>query len=151
VTSSEPYVLVVDDFEDGREMLSEYLRFHGLPVVEAPDGKTALQIARERTPAIVLMDLRMAGMDGFQTTEALRSDAASREVIVIAISAHVMKNAIETAFSVGCDGFISKPYEIEAVAKAVSDVLRRGHEGLAAHAALFHLVQPATIDATAAA
>jgi two-component system cell cycle response regulator DivK len=140
--ASEPYILVVDDFEDGREMLSEYLRFRGLPVVEASNGETAVKLARERKPTVVLMDMRMPGMDGWQATKALRNDPATQDVIVIAISAHVMDEATSTAFAAGCDAFIPKPYDISSVAKGVASVFRHGRAGLNTHADLFHLGQP---------
>lgn len=140
--SSEPYVLVVDDFDDGREMLSEYLRFRGLPVLEAPDGETALRLARARKPAVVLMDIRMSGMDGWQATQVLKNDPATQDVIVIAISAHVLNHASNTSFAVGCDAFIPKPYDITSVADGVTAVFERGYEGLTAHADLFHLCGP---------
>ena len=139
MSSPDPYILVVDDFDDGREMLSEYLRFRGLPVVEAPDGETALQLARDRNPAVILMDIRMTGIDGLQATKALKSDPATEDVIVIAISAQVMDKSSNSAFAVGCDAFIPKPYDITSVADGVTAVFERGHEGLAAHSALFHL------------
>ena len=66
MASPEPYVLVVDDSDDGREMLSEYLRFRGLAVVEASSGENAIELARQRKPTVVLMDIRMPGMDGWQ-------------------------------------------------------------------------------------
>ena len=144
MASPEPYILVVDDFPDGREMLSEYLRFRGLPIVEAADGETALQLVRERRPAVVLMDLRMPGIDGWDTAKALKSDPATEDVIIIALSAHVMDKATANAFAVGCDGFVPKPYDITSVADGVADVFQRGRDGLAAHADLFHRCAPSS-------
>ena len=144
VASPEPYILVVDDFPDGREMLSEYLRFRGLPIVEAADGETALQLVRERKPTVVLMDLRMPGIDGWDTAKALKSDPATEDVIIIALSAHVMDKATANAFAVGCDGFIPKPYDLTRVADGVADVFQRGRDGLTAHADLFHRCAPSS-------
>jgi CheY-like chemotaxis protein len=144
VASPEPYILVVDDFADGREMLSEYLRFRGLPVVEAADGETALRLVRERKPTVVLMDLRMPGIDGWDTASALKNDPATSDVIIIAMSAHVMNKATATAFAVGCDGFIPKPYDLMTVADGVADVFQRGRDALAAHADLFHRCTPSS-------
>ena len=144
MASPEPYILVVDDFADGREMLAEYLRFRGLPVVEAADGETALQLVRERKPTMVLMDLRMPGIDGWDTARAIRNDPATADVIIIALSAHVMNQATANAFAVGCDGFIPKPYDITTVADGVADVFERGRDGLAGHTDLFHRCTPAS-------
>ena len=150
MASPEPYILVVDDFVDGREMLSEYLRFRGLPVVEAADGETALQLVRQRKPAVVLMDLRMPGIDGWDTARTIRNDPATEDVIIIAMSAHVMNKATAHAFAVGCDGFIPKPYDITTVGNGVADVFQHGRDGLAAHADLFHRTPSSEQPGTAA-
>ena len=84
------YVLVVDDFADGREMVAEYLTFRGLSVVTASEGAEALRIARERPPAVVLMDLTMPGVDGWEATRRLKADPRTAESIVIALTAHAL-------------------------------------------------------------
>ena len=120
-----PYVLVVDDFPDGREMLAEYLGFQGFTVVEATNGEAALALARERPPALILMDLQMPGMGGWEATRQLKADPRTRHIPVIALSAHAMGPDEGIARRAGCDGFLSKPFEIRAVGDAVEQVLRR--------------------------
>ena len=125
-----PSVLIVDDSVDGREMLAEYLRFRGFDVIEAVDGESALREARARRPAVILMDLQMPGIDGWQATRLLKADPATRDIIVIALTAHALTPDEGIAREAGCDGFISKPYEITAVGDVVGEVLRRGRPGL---------------------
>jgi CheY-like chemotaxis protein len=126
-----PYVLVVDDFPDGREMLAEYLGFRGFTVVEATSGEAALELARKRRPALILMDLEMPGIGGWEATRQLKADPRTRGIPIIALSAHAMAPDEGIARRAGCDGFLSKPFEIRAVGDAVEQVLRRARtEGL---------------------
>ncbi len=128
----KPSVLIVDDSTDGREMLAEYLTFRGFDVIEATDGESALREARARRPKLILMDLQMPGIGGWEATRRLKADPDTREIIVIALTARALTPYEGIARSAGCDAFISKPYDITAVADAVSEVLRRGRRGLAA-------------------
>lgn len=131
-----PYVLVVDDSSDGREMLAEYLTFRGFEVVEAADGQAALTLARERPPAVILMDLQMPGLDGWKATQELKADPATKDILVIALTAHALQPDEGIARRAGCDGFITKPYDITAVADAVAEVVRHAPSGLIAIDAL---------------
>ena len=117
-------------------MLSEYLTFRGFDVVAAADGDAALAQARSRRPALILMDLQMAGMSGWDATRQLRADPATQDIIVIAVTAHALQPDEGIARRAGCDGFISKPYDITKVGNAVGEVLRHGRRGLAAIDAL---------------
>jgi two-component system cell cycle response regulator DivK len=123
-------VLLVDDFRDGREMLSEYLRFSGFHVAEAVDGAQALDIALKTKPRVVLMDLTMPGMDGWEATRRLKADPRTRDIIVIALTANVMHGEEERARAAGCDGFIPKPFELTAVADTLRKVVRGGRVAL---------------------
>ena len=123
-------VLIVDDSLDGREMLAEYLTVRGFTVLEAIDGETALAHARQRRPSLILMDLQMPGIDGWEATRQLKADAATKDIIIIALTAHALTPAEAVARQAGCDGFIAKPFNITAVGDAVGEVLKRGRAGL---------------------
>ena len=84
----KPSILVVDDSPDGREMLVEYLVFRGFHVTEAGNGAEAIEVARRVKPNIVLMDLSMPGVDGWEATRTLKADPALQDVVVIAVTAH---------------------------------------------------------------
>src|ERR1044072_1277794 len=87
-------LLVVDDVTDGREMLSEYLRFHGFDVVEAVNGADAGDAAHKNPRPIGLMDLTMPGVDGWEATRRLKADARTRDVIVIAVTANALRGPL---------------------------------------------------------
>ena len=130
LVDSKPYILIVDDFPDGREMLAEYLAFRGMTAVTSCDGEEALKVARERPPAVVLMDLTMPGMDGWEATRQLKADPITRDAIVIALTAHALAPDEGTARQAGCDGFIAKPYDLEALGNALERLLSAGRPAL---------------------
>jgi len=136
MTALDRYVLIVDDSPDGREMLAEYLTFRGFSVVAAPTGEIAFELARKRPPALILMDLQMPGIGGWEATRRLKSDALTKNIVVIAVTAHALMPDEGIARQAGCDAFIAKPYDIMAVGDAVGEVLARGRRGLAAIDAL---------------
>jgi two-component system cell cycle response regulator DivK len=129
MTDARQTVLIVDDSPDGREMLAEYLTFRGFEVIEAMNGEEALTLARNRRPAVILMDLQMPGIGGWEATRQLKADPATKDIIVIAVTAHALTPDEAIARHAGCDGFIAKPYEISAVGDTVRDVLQRGRRG----------------------
>ena len=130
MTQARQSVLIVDDSPDGREMLAEYLTFRGFEVMEAVNGEEALAQARAQHPAVVLMDLQMPGIGGWEATRQLKADPATTDIIVIAVTAHALTPDEAIARQAGCDGFISKPYDIKAVADGLGEVLQRGRSGL---------------------
>jgi two-component system cell cycle response regulator DivK len=129
-TAAALSVLVVDDFPDGRELVAEYLTFRGFDVHVASDGAEAIAVARKVRPAIVLMDLSMPGIDGWQATRILKSDPNTQAITVIAVTAHALKRETDAAKAAGCDGVISKPFDLTALADALPLVLKQGPKAL---------------------
>jgi two-component system cell cycle response regulator DivK len=125
VRSLDP-VLVVDDNRDGREMLVEYLQFKGFNVREASDGATALDLAAAIRPRVILMDLAMVELDGFETTRRLRENARTKDAIIVAVTARAFAADRNEAHRAGCDGFISKPFDLATLADYVDRILRQG-------------------------
>jgi two-component system, cell cycle response regulator DivK len=125
-TTPSPLVLVVDDYADGREMVAEYLTFRGFQVLEARDGDEAIALARTMKPQIVLMDLQMPGIDGWEATRILKSDPETCNIAVVALTAHALKREVEAAFKVGCDVVIPKPCDIIALGDALGRMLEIG-------------------------
>jgi CheY-like chemotaxis protein len=117
-------VLVVDDFPDGRELLAEYLTFRGFTVHVACDGAAAIEIARRVSPEIVLMDLSMPGIDGWQAARTLKNDPRTSRITVIAVTAHALKPETEAARQAGCDGVICKPFDLTTLADVLPRVLK---------------------------
>jgi two-component system, cell cycle response regulator DivK len=127
----KPSVLVVDDFVDGREMVAEYLAFRGFEVTEARDGVEAIELARRLQPEIVLMDLRMPGMDGWEATRRLKRDPQTRHIRVVALTAHALTPEINAARKAGCDEVVAKPCDIGLLADSLIKLStgRRGARG----------------------
>lgn len=108
-TDQGPLILVVDDYEDAREMYAEYLRFCGFRVAEARNGNEALEQAFALMPDLILMDLSLPGMDGWEATRQLKADERTRQIPVVALTGHALAGASEGAKKAGCDSFVTKP------------------------------------------
>lgn len=102
-------VLVVDDFDDAREMYAEYLEFVGFEVTTAANGVEAVEKAQEGDPDIILMDLSLPIMDGWEATRLIKQDARTRDIPVMALTGHVLAGNAEHAREAGADEFVAKP------------------------------------------
>jgi CheY-like chemotaxis protein len=107
-----PKILLIEDNEMNRDMLSRRLVKRGYEVVVAVDGQEGVQKARAEVPALVLMDMSLPVLDGWEATQALRADPATRSIPVIALTAHAMAGDREKALAAGCDDFDTKPVEL---------------------------------------
>jgi CheY-like chemotaxis protein len=106
---TNPLILVVDDYQDAREMYAEYLQFSGFRVAEARNGNEAVEQAFALKPDLILMDLSLPGMDGWEATRQLKSDDRTRHIPVVALTGHALAGASEGAKKAGCDSFVTKP------------------------------------------
>jgi two-component system cell cycle response regulator DivK len=104
-----PLVLVVDDVAHGREIFAEYLEFRGFRVATAADGLEALERAFDLLPDIILMDLSLPGLDGWEATRRLKGDDRTRMIPIIALTAHALASAHDKAKAAGCDSVVTKP------------------------------------------
>jgi len=105
----KPIVLVVDDFADNREMYSEYLTFSGYEVIEAKNGIEAVEAALGRMPDIIIMDLSLPVMDGWEATRRLKADERTRRIPIVALTGHALAGHSKGAKEAGCDSFLAKP------------------------------------------
>jgi len=105
-------ILLVEDNELNRDMLSRRLRRRGYQVLEAGDGRQGVEVARRERPDLVLMDLSLPEMDGWQATRQLKGDAATRGIPVVALTAHAMRGDLRKALEAGCDDYATKPVEL---------------------------------------
>jgi CheY-like chemotaxis protein len=108
-TDTGPLILVVDDYQDAREMYAEYLQFSGFRVAEARNGNEAVAQARSLKPDLILMDLSLPGMDGWEATRVLKADDATKHIPIVALTGHALAGASEGARKAGCDSFVTKP------------------------------------------
>jgi len=118
-----PRVLVVDDYPDAREMYAEYLRFAGFDVIEAGNGLEALQRASDSQPDIILMDLSLPVMDGWEATRRLKAGKATADIPVVALTGHALAGFSDGAKKAGCDAFVTKPCLPEDIVKEIHRVL----------------------------
>jgi len=116
-------ILLVEDNELNRDMLSRRLARRGYEVVMAVDGLQALDMAASTGPALVLMDMSLPLMDGWETTRRLKADPALRAIPVIALTAHAMEGDRERALAAGCDDFDTKPIEFERLLGKIEGLL----------------------------
>jgi CheY-like chemotaxis protein len=107
--SLNPLILVVEDFDDAREMYRDYLEFSGFRVETARDGREAIEKAKKVQPDLILMDLSLPGIDGWEATRILKSSPETRHLLIVALSAHALAAEGDRARAAGCDGFIAKP------------------------------------------
>lgn len=123
IRQERPRVLVVDDYPDAREMYTEYLEFAGFEVVEAGNGVEALQRAVDSTPDIILMDLSLPVMDGWEATRRLKADERTRSIPIVALTGHALAGISEGAKEAGCDAFITKPCLPEDLVREIRTIL----------------------------
>jgi CheY-like chemotaxis protein len=104
-----PLVLIVDDFEDNRAMYVQFLAFEGFRVAEAANGAEALEQARTLLPDLIVMDLSLPVMDGWEATRRLKGDERTRRIPVLALTGHALGGHSERAKEAGCDAYLTKP------------------------------------------
>jgi two-component system cell cycle response regulator DivK len=116
-------VLLVEDNEMNRDMLSRRLIRQGFEVVVAVDGEQGVAAARRERPAIVLMDMSLPVLDGWEATRRLKADAATRGIPVIALTAHAMQGDRQHALDAGCDDYDTKPIELPRLLEKIRKLL----------------------------
>lgn len=122
---SAPLVLVVDDFQDNREMFAEYLSFSGFRVAEAATGREALELAFKLLPDLILMDLSLPEIDGWEATRYLKNDPRTQRIPIVALTGHALAGHSREAREAGCDAFLTKPCLPDALVLEIRRVLDR--------------------------
>jgi CheY-like chemotaxis protein len=125
-SAEPPLILVVDDFEDNRAMYVEYLQFQGFRVAEAVNGEDAVARAAKLHPAVVVMDLSLPVMDGWEATRRIKADPKTKDVVVIALTGHAEAAHAKKATEAGCDDFVPKPCLPEQLAEKIREHVESG-------------------------
>jgi len=120
-----PRLLIVEDNEMNRDMLSRRLAKRGYDVAIAVDGEQGLAMARSAPPALILMDMSLPGLDGWEATRQLKALPETRGVPVIALTAHAMAGDREKAIAAGCDDFDTKPVDLPRLLAKIEALLGR--------------------------
>jgi two-component system cell cycle response regulator DivK len=118
-------VLVVEDDSKSRKLVRDLLTFKGYEIIEAETGEEGVGLAQERRPSLILMDIRLPGIDGIQALGRLRAEVATRGIPVMAMTASVMSGDRQRVLAAGFDAFQSKPIKIKEFVAAVEQLLER--------------------------
>ncbi|HWK54995.1 MAG TPA: response regulator [Hyphomicrobiales bacterium] len=119
-------LLLVEDNPENRDMLSRRLRKRGFDLVYAEDGEEAVALAANAAPALILMDLNLPVMDGWEATRRIKADPATASIPVIALSAHAMAGDGQSALDAGCDDYDTKPVELPRLLEKMQRLLPGG-------------------------
>lgn len=120
---TQPLVLVVEDYPDAREMYVAYLQFSGYDVAEATNGVEAIEMAETLMPDIILMDLALPRMDGWEATRRLKGSDRTRHIPIVALTGHALAGHAEGARQAGCDAFVTKPCLPDALVAEIRRLL----------------------------
>jgi two-component system cell cycle response regulator DivK len=123
--AEEALVLVVEDYQDAREMYAAYLQFSGYRVAEATNGVEAIEKTLELLPDIILMDLALPKMDGWEATRRLKSDERTKHIPIVALTGHALAGHAEGARKAGCDSFVTKPCLPDALVAEIRKMLAK--------------------------
>ena len=121
-----PKILLVEDNEMNRDMLSRRLQRRGYEVVIAVDGQDGVTKAQAEVPALILMDMSLPVLDGWEASRQLKAAPATGRIPIIALTAHAMSGDREKALAVGCDDFDTKPIELDRLLAKIEALLARG-------------------------
>ena len=116
-------ILIIDDDPKNVVLVRDLLQVNGYSTNEATDGKEGVELAKANKPDLILMDIQMPEMDGLEATRILKTDAATRNIPIIALSSYAMMGDKERILEAGCDGYLSKPVDIKELLKTVAEYL----------------------------
>jgi CheY-like chemotaxis protein len=122
-----PKVLLVEDNEESRDGLGRRLRRQGFDVLTAVDGRQAVAVALAEAPDLVLMDMSLPVLDGWEATRQFKADPRTKGIPVIALTAHAMAGDREKALEAGCDDYDTKPVELTRLLAKMAPLLGEGH------------------------
>lgn len=103
-------ILVIEDTEDNRQILRDLLTTAGYEVLEATDGEMGLAMAAQHKPDLVLMDIQLPQIDGYEATRRIKADPALKHIPVVAVTSYALSGDEEKTRAAGCDGYIAKPF-----------------------------------------
>jgi two-component system, cell cycle response regulator DivK len=118
-------ILIVEDHEKNRKLVRDVLTFKGYEVIEAETGEEGVRLALEQRPSLVLMDIRLPGIDGVEALRRIRADATTRAIPIMAITASVMTEDRQKIMDAGFDAYQSKPLNVKDFVVAVEQLLAR--------------------------
>lgn len=118
-------ILIVEDEPKNLKLIQDLLQASGYRTVEATDGRQGVELARDRKPDLILMDIQLPVMDGLEATRILKADTSTRDMPIIALTSYAMAGDEERAREAGCDGYITKPIDTRGFLKKVGEYFSR--------------------------
>jgi two-component system cell cycle response regulator DivK len=117
-------ILIAEDHEDNLALMRLVMERRGFEVFVASNGRVALQIARDEHPDLIMLDLAMPEVDGWTVARELKSDPATQDILILAITAHAMPHERESAIEAGCDRVMIKPFNVSDVTSGIDEMLK---------------------------
>lgn len=121
--ADQPHILVIEDHQPNATLVCDLLSFHGFRVSWAPDGITGLEMVEQDPPDLILMDLQLPKLDGFELTRRLKSDPKTSHIPIVALTACAMISDAERAMEAGCDGYLTKPINTRELPQTIRKFL----------------------------
>ena len=121
----EQVILIVEDEPRNLKLIRDLLEVSGYMVLEAIDGKQGVEIAKAKKPDLILMDIQLPVMEGFEATRILKADERTRDIPIMALTAYAMKGDEEKIKAAGCDGYIPKPIDTRGFLNKITEYLAR--------------------------
>lgn len=121
-------ILVVEDNSVNMELVTDLLESHGYAVLQAYSAEEALSLARDKRPALILMDISLPGMDGLEAIKRLKADPKTRDMPVVCLTAHAMSGDEERALQAGANGYFTKPIDTRELPRRLKQYLAPGVE-----------------------
>jgi len=103
-------ILVIEDQEDNRQIVRDLMTASGYELIEATTGEEGLEAASRERPDLILMDIQLPGIDGYEVTRRIKADPKLRQIPIIAVTSYALSGDDKKAFAAGCDGYVTKPY-----------------------------------------
>jgi len=116
-------VLVIEDHEDNRRIVRDLLTKYSYEVVEAVTGEDGIRMAEMRRPGLILMDIQLPGLDGYEVTRRIKANPALRHIPIIAVTSYALSGDDVKAFEAGCDAYFAKPYDPIALLAKIREYL----------------------------
>ncbi len=116
-------ILIVEDNPKNIKLMRDVLQFKGYEILEAETGEAGVELARQRHPALILMDVQLPGIDGREAMKVLKTDASTRQIPIIVVTSFAMKGDRESLLADGFDGYLAKPIDIKELPRVVAKYL----------------------------
>ena len=127
--NARPRVLIVEDDPLNMRLFCAMVDSQGYDVLQAHDGRSALELARQHQPDLIIMDLRLPDMSGLDVTRSLKADAATRDIAIVATTAHAVRGDERNIRASGCDGYMAKPIAVSQLLDLIEALLTRSPPG----------------------